>query len=333
MEQVRARRLIRHWGRRFYGDALPQSFCTVAHRRTPYSGGPTTVDANGDVPEELLCDFYLSADLEAYGPIINPLDHVMIETNRPEDQNCTICADGCPSTPTAEQCVRIIECGHCFHLQCIHGWLNVISPNSNLCPECRSFICEVCRRVRPVQQAPPPGVATKPQVAQSAGARPKNTQASHAVSSDLNFVLVAPEETGDLIGFTGHPSGERDARCGEALRRAREAAGTQREEADTNPDQDMNPFESDSVSENLEFGEDRGLLGANDPSDIETFQEAGVTLRVVEPEYYYHGTHEDEEGNVVAGEWVLYGQEVDSDFQFDMNGDSDWQNDFNRHGE
>jgi hypothetical protein len=58
-----------------------------------------------------------------------------------------------------------------------------------------------------------------------------------------------------------------------------------------------------------------------------------VTLLVTEPEHYYHGSHEDEEGNVVAGEWVPYGgQEVHSDFEYDMEGESDLQNDYNQYG-
>jgi hypothetical protein len=107
MEWVRARRILRQWGRRFYGDALPQGFSTDAIPRTNRSSGPIRVDENGDVPEELLRDIYLSADLEAYGPLINPLNHATVEINRPNDQDCTICAYGYPSTITVEQCVRI----------------------------------------------------------------------------------------------------------------------------------------------------------------------------------------------------------------------------------
>jgi hypothetical protein len=65
IEQIHALRLLRHWGRRFDGDTLPPGFSTYVTRRTIYTDGPIRVDANSDVPEELLRDIYLSADLEA----------------------------------------------------------------------------------------------------------------------------------------------------------------------------------------------------------------------------------------------------------------------------
>jgi hypothetical protein len=61
------------------------------HSEDYRSNGPIRVDDNGDVPEELLCDIYHSADLEAYGPLINPLNHATMETSRPTDQDCTMC--------------------------------------------------------------------------------------------------------------------------------------------------------------------------------------------------------------------------------------------------
>jgi hypothetical protein len=88
------------------------------------------------------------------------------------------------------------------------------------------------------------------------------------------------------------------------------------------------------VSADAEFAEDIGLWGANDPSDIETFQESGITLRETEPIWVYLEIEEDNEENVVNGEWVLAEREVEPDFEdeYDMEAETDFQNDFNLYG-
>jgi hypothetical protein len=122
---------------------------------------------------------------------------------------------------------------------------------------------------------------------------------------------------------------ERSRRREEALRQAREGSEGRREDLEADTDEDTQPSYGDTGSQpeddDESMAEDRGLWGTNDPSDIEIFQEAGVTLLLTEPEYYHHGTDKDEEGNIMAGEWVPYGLDVDSDFGYEMDRESDWQ--------
>ena len=103
---------------------------------------------------------------------------------------------------------------------------------------------------------------------QSANTQRDITQFVHAVPTDQTFVVVESEVTGNLIEYTGHPIREHDARRVEALRRAREAAGTQSEDDDAGSDGDV----YHSESEDSDFAEDRRLRGTNGSGDIETFQ-------------------------------------------------------------
>jgi hypothetical protein len=101
------------------------------------------------------------------------------------------------------------------------------------------------------------------------------------------FVVVEEQETGDLIGFTGSPLGERDARREEAIRGAREPSAGRGEDAESDTDEDKQPSYGGSGSntddEDQSMPEDRGLFGTYNPGFIETFQEAGVTLLVTGP--------------------------------------------------
>jgi hypothetical protein len=46
--------------------------------------------------------------------------------------------------------MKLRDCGHYFHHLCICYWLNGVTANSNLCPECQAQICSDRRPVRAV---------------------------------------------------------------------------------------------------------------------------------------------------------------------------------------
>lgn len=85
----------RHWGRQFYANDLPPGFSTDLRVIADYNARLLDVEeeSDEDAPEELLRDIYDSADLEAHGPPINPLEfaQTVAEDDRPRRQNCTIC--------------------------------------------------------------------------------------------------------------------------------------------------------------------------------------------------------------------------------------------------
>jgi hypothetical protein len=95
-----------------------------------------------DSDEKNLCDEDLRVycndpDLEAYGPVLQPLDHASLIVKVTEDENCSICMKHYTFVS-----VQLKTCGHFSHYRCLHDWFNGTSPNSNLCPECHARICK-----------------------------------------------------------------------------------------------------------------------------------------------------------------------------------------------
>jgi hypothetical protein len=146
-----AHKMERHWGRRFYGDELPPGFSTDHGLVDEFLAIVQAAHEEDDesVPDELQQDINDGAEVEAYGPPINPLDFadVVSEANKPPEQNCTICAE---TFQSEANCMKLRDCGHYFHHLCICYWLNGVTANSNLCPECRAQICSDRRPVRAV---------------------------------------------------------------------------------------------------------------------------------------------------------------------------------------
>ncbi|KAH3940340.1 hypothetical protein HBI81_019350 [Parastagonospora nodorum] len=155
----------RHWGRQFYENHLPPGFSTDLRVVADYDARLLDVEEDSDenVPEELLRDIYDSADLEVHGPSIDALEFAQTvgEDDRPRRQNCTICADIFVSRTAKAICLRLRECGHYFHDHCLRDWMNSVAACSNLCPECRSQICENRRPVRLVDTGPPEETPTQ----------------------------------------------------------------------------------------------------------------------------------------------------------------------------
>ncbi|KAI4919988.1 hypothetical protein J4E90_002128 [Alternaria incomplexa] len=90
-----------------------------------------------------LRNLYGRAYLEAYGPVMQPLDHAKWDLDIPQDQLCVVCLE-----THGLLGAKMSACGHYFHFACIKEWMNDTSPNSNLCPECRAQICNERRKVR-----------------------------------------------------------------------------------------------------------------------------------------------------------------------------------------
>jgi len=108
-------------------------------------------ESDQGIPQEFhLVDIHDTANLEVYGPHIDPIDFadVVNDANCPLDQNCTICAESYRIQDGQGTCVRLRNCGHHAHYHCIDEWLNGVAKNSNLCPECRNEICVNRRPVR-----------------------------------------------------------------------------------------------------------------------------------------------------------------------------------------
>jgi hypothetical protein len=149
-----------HWGRRFYGDELPRGFSTdletvlAIEVEMRANAGANAIA----IPEEFLVDIEDEAELEAFGPLIDPAKFATVvgEASQPEGQNCTICAE--PYEPyelykVEQRCLRLENCGHYFHEDCLADWMNGVARNSNLCPECREQICVERRKVRVKESA------------------------------------------------------------------------------------------------------------------------------------------------------------------------------------
>jgi hypothetical protein len=152
--------MVYRWGRRFYGDTLPPRFSTNLIIVPNYSAAVRIENGEEDdeeVTEELLRDIYDSAASESYGALIDPLKFATAvnEASRPRSQNCSVCSDVFGLQTAQSPSLKLRECGHYFHDGCIRDWLKSVHPNSNLCPECRTQICEERRLVR-VAGAPPP---------------------------------------------------------------------------------------------------------------------------------------------------------------------------------
>jgi len=228
IEDTETHYMERHWGRQFYGDDLPPGFSTDLRVIANYNALLLDVeeDSDEDVPEELLRDIYDSADLEAHGPPINPLEFTQTvrEVDRPRRQNCTICADIFVPQTAKATCLKLRDCGHYFHDHCLRDWMNSVAACSNLCPECRSQICENRRPVRIVGTGSPEETSTQAvrlapvtgldhMHSQSPVARPPATNVLPLVSPTLNssvefshihstsgIFFAAPEEvTGEFF--------------------------------------------------------------------------------------------------------------------------------------
>jgi hypothetical protein len=165
IESIGTHYIERYWGRQFYENDLPPGFSTDLHVVADYNARLLDVEeeSDEDVPEELLRDIYDSADLEVHGPPINPLEFAQTvgEDDRPRRQNCTICADISVSRTAKAICLKLRECGHYFHDHCLQNWMNSVAACSNLCPDCRSQICENRRPVRLVDTGPPEETSTQ----------------------------------------------------------------------------------------------------------------------------------------------------------------------------
>jgi hypothetical protein len=161
IEAVQVHHMKCHWGRRFYGDELPYGFSTdsdVVLLAAAEINANNDEDDAEEIPQELLGDIEEEADLEAYGPWIDPKKFATIveEEDQPREQNCTICTE-LYEPNTQARCLKIQVCGHYFHESCIRDWMNGIALNSNLCPECRKQICAERRSVRVKEPLPSDG--------------------------------------------------------------------------------------------------------------------------------------------------------------------------------
>jgi hypothetical protein len=105
---------------------------------------------------ELPDSTYDTSHLEAYRSRIDPWHHAQSVNNVPAGQNCTVCAellaeDGIQGLSAVNEYLLLSTYGHYFYYGCIDTWLNGISQNSNLCPECRTRMYAARRTVRPKQ--------------------------------------------------------------------------------------------------------------------------------------------------------------------------------------
>jgi hypothetical protein len=67
-------------------------------------------------------------------------------------QDCCICLEAYDTD--LHPGFQVKECGHIIGKSCLATWLNSISKNSNLCPHCRSKLCERRpRRPKPLEPA------------------------------------------------------------------------------------------------------------------------------------------------------------------------------------
>ncbi|KAF2743738.1 hypothetical protein M011DRAFT_210321 [Sporormia fimetaria CBS 119925] len=67
----------------------------------------------------------------------------------PKDPQCTICLlDNTPPFRHRElkEMIMQLQCGHCFHYNCLDDLINEVHRTSNLCPNCRHKICEPRKR-------------------------------------------------------------------------------------------------------------------------------------------------------------------------------------------
>jgi len=115
-------------------------------RRLQTNNGQNTADDSEDgynLDTKTLRKLYGRAYLEAYVPVMQPLDHARWDLDIPQDQLCVVCLE-----THGLLGAKMSACGHYFRLDCIKEWMNDTSPNSNLCPECRAQICNERRKVR-----------------------------------------------------------------------------------------------------------------------------------------------------------------------------------------
>jgi hypothetical protein len=134
----------RGWGSRFYDND------EVSDVSDDEEDGESDLDVNE------------MASVEAYGPSIDPTDVAHVAMIKPEDQRCTICMEDHFYVYGDSRTMKLNTCGHLFHYECIFDWVNGVSSNSNLCPECRVQFSQERRRVRPTQPAPVSQLSSPP---------------------------------------------------------------------------------------------------------------------------------------------------------------------------
>jgi hypothetical protein len=148
-------------GSNFYGPETRSAFWTVGSSRAvapplvvPSAETASRMQANaesdysddeedGELSDVAVRSCYGEVNLEAHGPHIQPLEHGAWDLDLPQDQRCVVCAETHGLVG-----VKMNACGHYFHLACIKTWMNSTSPNSNLCPACRTQVSRKRRKVR-----------------------------------------------------------------------------------------------------------------------------------------------------------------------------------------
>ena len=73
-----------------------------------------------------------------FGPRIDVSRHTSPVQDVPSDRDCSICVKELEESA----CVSLDVCNHIFHSECLDTWLNSALYRSNICPDCRTIICE-----------------------------------------------------------------------------------------------------------------------------------------------------------------------------------------------
>ncbi|KAF2630125.1 hypothetical protein BU25DRAFT_311985, partial [Macroventuria anomochaeta] len=82
-------------------------------------------------------------NVDDFGDGISLTTATIVSDYRDQSQRCCICLDNYNKTHTA---FLITACKHTVGKSCLAQWLNSTSSNANLCPHCRTLLCE--RRAR-----------------------------------------------------------------------------------------------------------------------------------------------------------------------------------------
>ena len=255
IEATQAHLMECHWGRRFYGAELPLGFSTNADDVYEFME-----------PLQLQDDVNDRAALEAYGPSIEPLESAQVVSgeDRPTHRNCTICAEEYACSRDCSPCVKLSTCGHYFHYECIHSWMNGVAANRNRCPECRTQICENRRPVRAIALGQPGQLLET------------NSELSDLARDDDDAMVP---ETQDTLAPQEHYSPGDEGLPG-VNGSDLEQEATEAEQPDSRRDEDEEEEPDNELDFNEEERDDDEINSGYalfNPDDSETFQPAGLT--------------------------------------------------------
>lgn len=361
IENTEAHCIEHHWGRQFYGDDLPLDFFTSQDAVDVYLAAlhPEDQVDPEEVPSQLTQNIYDEADLEAYGPALEPglFAKVVVGFHMPGDQNCTICAEAFEWWNAKDPCLKLRRCGHYFHEECLRQWLNGVAANSNLCPECRTEICPGRRpvRVKGTSGAPLPGDTMSPEseTASELNNESEMEEEGSEETEDEDFedaqeVVPPPVNFSDTISRPQHdffsilrPGGlgglggledlledlSDELDQFDIVRQRDQRSVDLAEDADDeedpaeDSDNDYDPAEdSDYDEEPVEAG-----YALPDADDTETFQSAGLTHRPTSPSYVPHGWVMDGQGNLLPDTWTwrAHRPEPETMYEYDMDDNED----------